>query len=165
MGASKAKQDLQRARSAYVNAQLSLAEIANMFGKSVSTVNRWKREATRIGDCWDRARAAHHLQVQDRVVFALISDFVTLHQKTVEDLKTADIPIEKKVKLLATLATAFSKTMNAAGKAAPELSRLAVAQDVIRRMASFVQAQYPEHASILLEILEPFGQELATNYG
>ncbi|MEY2686741.1 MAG: hypothetical protein RL375_939, partial [Pseudomonadota bacterium] len=59
----------------------------------------------------------------------------------------------------------FNKTMSAFKRLSPELNRHAIALDALQRLASFAQQRYPKHVGALLEMLEPFGEELAKAYG
>ena len=157
----------QEARSLYVFKRLPLTTAAERAGVHGGTVRRWKKAALEAGDDWDRARTAASLAGQSGhdIVLALVEDFVGLHQNVLDELKTApDIAVVDKARMLAMLADAFTKTMNAAGKASPDISRLAVAQDVIKRLGDFVASRFPQHGAAFLEILEPFGQELAGIY-
>ena len=76
-----------------------------------------------------------------------------------------DIPAEKKVQMLASLADSFNKTVAASRKVLPETSQLATAMEVVQKMATFIREKYPKHAQAFVEVLEPFGEELAKTYG
>lgn len=158
----------QRARSLYIYERLPLTEIERRLDVSVPTLRRWKSTSARDGDDWDKARSVASLigQGNHNIVLLLVEDFVTLHQSVMEDIKAgADIPTPKKAQLLAMLADAFTKTMNAAGKASPEISKLAVAQDVIQKLGAFIIEEFPEHGDAFIEVLEPFGKQLSKSYG
>lgn len=151
-------------RKAYVFARQSAPMIAATLGVSEGTIRRWKREAREAGDDWDRARAANTLAGEglDALVAQVVEDFVVLYQATIDDVKEEEgLKAEDRVKLLASLADAFNKTLASAGKASPKLSALGIANDVLRRLGEFVARRYPQHGAAILEILEPFAAELA----
>ncbi|NYZ17054.1 DUF1804 family protein [Azospirillum sp. RWY-5-1] len=155
-------------RRAYVYDRLELPAAAERLGVSLSSARRWKQEAEADGDDWDRARSAARLAGDGRQQIAemILNDYLLLHQACVEDIKgKADIDPLKKAEVLSRLADAFNKTMAAVGRASPELSRLAVATDVIQRLAGFVRRDFPHLAPALLEVIEPFSAELSRDYG
>ncbi|SOC28204.1 DUF1804 family protein [Thalassospira xiamenensis] len=157
-----------RARALYVFDRYDLTKVAERLGVSIGTVRRWKAQAEAEGDCWDRSRTAASMASTgtDNMVAMLVEDYVQLHLAVIEDLKTAqDIKPMDKAEALAGLADAFNKTINAAGRASPKISELAVAQDVIKRLGDYVAAQFPQHGNAFVEILQPFGTELSAVYG
>jgi len=157
-----------QARALYVFDRFDLTKISGRLGISVGTVRRWKSQAEAEGDCWDRSRTAASLASTgtDNMVAVLIEDYVQLHLAVIEELKAAtDVKALDKAEALAGLADAFNKTINAAGRASPKMSELAVAQDVIKRLGDFVAKHFPQHGEVFIEILQPFGKELSVEYG
>ncbi|MEO5336882.1 MAG: DUF1804 family protein [Magnetospirillum sp. WYHS-4] len=158
----------QALRAAYVHRRLPLPAAAAECGVPFDTARKWKDKARRDGDDWDKARAAGAMAGEAAVVLvrALIEDFINLHQSVLDAVKgDGEMPALAKVQALSMLADAFSKTMAAAGKAAPELSALAVAQEVLRMLGDFIRNNYPKHGPAFVEVLEPFGAEVAKRYG
>ncbi|NRA88922.1 MAG: DUF1804 family protein [Rhizobiales bacterium] len=154
-------------RRKYIDERQSIAIIATFANVSVGTIKRWKKEDQSNGKCWDRARAA--ITTTDRgkedILVTLIEDFVVLFQASMDDIKTAkDLAAIDKAKMLTMLADSFSKTMSAAGKASPQLSKLGIAIDVIRTLSDFIQKEFPQHFETFVDILEPFGQILSVEY-
>jgi len=91
---------------------------------------------------------------------------VFLFQTTITEIKNADnIGPLKKAEAISRLSDAFQKTVKAAGASNPDLSRLAIAMDVLQRQAKFIQQHYPEQKEAFLAMLEPFGRELSRVYG
>ena len=78
-----------------------------------------------------------------------------------EDQKMA---VADRIKMMTSLADAMNKMTVSAGKLAPKISELGVAQDVVRRLMEFVRENYPDHAGALLQIVEPFGENLVEAY-
>ncbi len=155
-------------RAAYVFDQLALEAAAAKCSIPYDTVRNWKREAKKLGDDWDKARAAQMIAgggIED-VVRQTLGIVVQQVQATVLAIQEAtDMPPGEKVQMLASLADAYNKLMAASRKMMPETDKLAVATDVAKRMADFVRANYPQHAPAFAEILGPFGDELARAYG
>jgi len=155
-------------RTAYVRERLPLDEAATRSGVPVDTARKWKRAAESGGDDWDKARAAHSLTQAGTgaIVQLVLADYLALHQATVEGLREdASIPALSRAEAMSRLADAFTKTMAAAAKAAPELGRFAVASELLADLAGFVRNRFPAHAGALAEILEPFALEMARKYG
>ena len=161
--------DLRAAiRAGYVERREPLARVADSAGIAIGTARRWKREAASAGDDWDQARSGPPLPGDNRqlLVQALIEDYVRLHQITQQALLAEDsIEPLSRAEALAKLATAFSKTMAAAGRAAPEVSALTLAGEFVRELAAFVEAHHPDARVALAAVLEPFGRHLLKKYG
>lgn len=154
-------------RNAYVNDRLPLEAAAERVGVSYSAAQNWKRKAKAEGQCWDKARAAVRMSSGGLgdLTTQLLEDFAILFQTTVEQIRDAEVDPLKKAEAISRLSDAYTKTMRAATKGAPEIGRLAMALEVLDLFAKFVRADYPEHAEALITVLEPFGQTLASTYG
>lgn len=153
----------------YVHKQLPMTQAAKLAGVPVNTARHWKNDALAAGDDWDKLRAAFSLTCgsRDDLMKTIINDYVICHQSIMESLKSPDndMTAKEKVEALASLADGFSKTMKSAGQASPELSKLAVANDIIQLLGDFVAKSFPQHISAFIEILEPFGEEISRSYG
>lgn len=155
-------------KKSYVHKLLPLTQAAKLAGVGLPTARRWKTEAAAAGDDWDKQKAVSSMTTggRDDLIKSLVNDYVLFHQNVMESLKEADsMSAKDKVDSLASLADAFSKTMKSAGMASPELSKLAIANDIIQLLGDFVQNKYPQHIAAFLELIEPFGEEVARNYG
>ncbi|HAF00396.1 MAG TPA: DNA-binding protein [Methylophilaceae bacterium] len=153
-------------RSTYIYQQLSLEAAAERLKVSFGTAARWKREALENGDDWDRARSAALLSSQgaEAVTQAVLEQFVTLFQSTMTGLKEdTKATALSKAEALSRLSDAYNKTMSAVAKGSPKLNKLAVAMEVIEMLSDFVGNQFPQHASVFIDILEPFGECLSQN--
>lgn len=100
----------------------------------------------------------------DAVITTEVEEFMIMAQAAIEELKSdagkdkADqLPIDKRIAMMTPLADAVTKMTASAGKLAPKVSELGLAQYVILRLIEFVKEHYPEHAPILLQLSEPFG--------
>ena len=133
-----------------------------------TTANRWKLDAKAKGDDWDKARAAVALGDESfkQMSQQLLEDYLVQH-KAVMDLLEQDkqMPAGQRAQVLASTMDSFNKAMASFKRLSPELNRHAVALDVLQRLANFTQQRYPKNVGDLLEMLEPFGEELAKAYG
>lgn len=161
--------DTRRAvRAAYVFDQVSMELAAPMHGVPVATARRWKAEARRAGDDWDKARSAQMIAgggIED-VVRQTLAVMVQQTQATAEAIQVAENmePLIK-VQALASLADSHTKMASVLKRMMPETDRLAVALDVIKRLLEFTKARYPGNAAGLAEMLEAFGEEVVKAYG
>lgn len=148
--------------------RLTLERAAAKADIPLGTARKWKSRAALKGDDWDRARAVSALtQAGSSTVAQLVlTDFLVAHQAALAELHAAgDVAPLAKAEALSRLADAFTKTMSAVAKAAPDLGRYAVASEVMTDFARFVQERYPTQAAALIEVLEPFAAHLADKYG
>ncbi|WP_226781850.1 DUF1804 family protein [Oceaniglobus trochenteri] len=156
----------RKARADYVYRRMNGATIAMAYGIHPSTFARWKKAALADGDNWDTARSASIIAGQgiETVVSSVVEDFMMMAQNLLEDIKNGEIEVELKVKHLVSLADAMTKMTSAAGKLAPKISELGVAQDVMHELLSFVQENFPQHAPAISEMIEPFAERLTKIY-
>ncbi|PVX80041.1 DUF1804 family protein [Paraburkholderia unamae] len=156
-----------KVRRSFVFDRLSLEIAASMHGVSYSTVRRWKDDAQSNGDNWEKAQAAQ-LMAGGGVESAarqMLAGLIAQYQATIYQLETAEINPAEKVSMLASLADAYNKTINASKRVLPETNELAVAMGVVQRLAAFIKERHPDHIATFAEILGPFGDELAIAYG
>lgn len=153
-------------RADYIKGQ-PLAAAAEKHDVPYATARNWKRQAEMAGDDWDTARAAMRISTGGVAALtqAIIEDFVHLFQSTLDELKAAkNIPALDKAEALSRLSDAYQKTVKAAGNSDPKLSRLSIALDVLQRQMAFVQDSHPEHMSVFMALLEPFGEVLSREF-
>ena len=158
----------RKVRGFYIHEALPLEQAARKAGVGERTAARWKTAAMEEGDDWDRARTAARMSGEslEQINQALLEQFLTFHQATMKEVQAdKEMSAADKVGAISRLADAFQKTMNAVSKSAPELSKLAVASDILQRFARYVSEKHPQHGPALLEVLEPFGEELVKVYG
>ena len=158
----------QQLRGLYVYKRLSIEAACGAIGLPKSTATRWKAEAKAKGDDWDQVRGAVALGDENfsQLSRQLLEDYLVQHQATIDLMReTKDMPAAQRAQLLASMADSFHKTMASFKKLAPELNRHAIALDALQRLATFAQGRFPKHVPALLEMLEPFGEELAKAYG
>lgn len=150
-------------RRLYVFEQLSLEKAANVMSVSYGTAQRWKNQAQKQGDDWDKVKSAHSLaggELED-VARQILTDLVLQFKATMELVK-ADIEIDAKtrVELLTSLSDSYNKAISANRKLMPETSKLAVAMQVLQKFAEHLKTHKPELMTEFLDVLEPFGQEI-----
>lgn len=162
-----AKEDLKRkVRSDYVYRRMMQSTIAAAYSVSEATVGRWKKAAKDAGDDWDKARTAHVIagEGMEAVVSSVLEDFMIQAQATLDEIKDGVHTTKEKVEMLVSLADAMTKVTASAKRLAPKISELGVAQDVMAKLLDFVKENFPQHAQVILEIIEPFGERLTELY-
>lgn len=155
-------------RSLYVYQRMPMETACAKVKVPKSTANRWKAEAREKGDDWEKARAAVALGDESfgQLSRKLLEDYLVQHQYTMEMLQQAtDLSAMQRAEILASMSDSFNKTMASFRRLSPELNRQAIALDALQRLAQFAQKHFPNHVPALLELLEPFGEELAKAYG
>lgn len=156
-------------RSAYCYKALSLEEAAALVGVSIGTARRWKADAQRAeDDDWDKVKAASSLagEGMEAVARQMLNDYVLQHRTLMERIgKDEDMQPAEKVEALSSLADSFAKTISASKRILPETDELATALGIIRKLVDFTSQCFPQHASALLEVLEPFGVLVAKELG
>lgn len=154
-------------RAAYIN-NMPLAQIAAAHNVPPGTLRGWKRRDAARGDDWDKLRAANLLagEGMEAVARQTLSDYVRQHKALMDEILGAgDMTAREKTQALASLADSFNKMVSASRRVLPETSELSVALRVIQLLAAFVQREFPRHAAALLEVLEPFADEVAEKLG
>lgn len=160
-------QDTRRkARSDYIYRRMTVATIAMTLNVSQATIGRWKKAAKENGDDWDMARSAAVIAGEglDTVVSSVVEDFVLMAQALLEEVKGGELTLDQKIKHMVALGDAMVKVTASAGKLAPKISELGVAQSVVQHLIAFVQEQFPQHISVVQEILVPFGDRIASAF-
>jgi len=158
------KEKRTQLRGLYVFQRLPMDAACKKLGVPRSTANRWKQDAADQGDDWDTARAAVALGDDNfkNLSAKLLEDYLVQHQATMDMLRVAEgMSAMDRAETLASMSDSFNKTMSAFKRLNPELDRQAVQLDLLQRFASFAQQRYPQHLGALVEMLEPFGEELA----
>jgi hypothetical protein len=157
----------QALRRAYVVDRQPLNAAASLLGVSYSTARQWKGAAAQRGDDWDRARLAE--EIGDGGVKALtrlvLEEFIPLFKSTIAAIKADKLDGIEKTEAISRLSDAYVKTVKASGAVDPAIAKLSWAMDVLRLLAQFTAQHFPQHQEALLEVLEPFGEQLAQEYG
>jgi hypothetical protein len=162
------KETRDAVRRAYVFDRLSLEVAATKARVSYATAARWKKQSEDAGDDWEKAQAAQLLSGGgiETIARQMLAGLVTQYQATMESITTeSDIPPAAKVQMLASLADAYNKTVSASKRILPETSELATAMQVLQKLADYIHQKHPKHAGVFVQILEPFGEVLARDFG
>lgn len=157
----------RQARDLFIQHRSTIPAISVTLDVPEGTLTRWKAEAKKSGDDWDLARSAAVMANDgfDSVVSSAVESFTIMFQTTMEQIQEAhDLEPAAKVKLMASLSDAFNKMISAAGRASPSLSKLAIASEVLTKLADYIHDEFDEHAEAFVEILEPFGLVIAKAY-
>lgn len=155
-------------RGLYVYKRLAMEAACAALKLPRSTANRWKQEAAAKGDDWEAARAAVALGDENfgHLSRKLLEDYLVQHQAVIDLLREdKEMGAAQRATILSSMSDSFNKSMASFKRLSPELNRHAIALDALQRLASFAQQRYPRHVGALLEMLEPFGEELAKAYG
>ncbi len=155
----------QAVRTAYIQG-MPLAQAAEQMGVSEATARKWRGADLGGSSDWDKLKSAHQLAagLHGNQVQEILGRFLVVHSRAIEELENPDVAADLRVQRLASLTDSLAKTMSALGRAAPELSRLGIAMDVLRALAEFIKAHHPKLMASFMEILEPFGTQLAKEY-
>lgn len=159
---------ISAARSAYVYEALNLEAVAARFNVPRSTILRWKKTSLQKGDDWDRARAAARLSTDgvEAVTAAVLEDFVLSFQTIMKEIKEdKNLKARDRVDMLSSLADSYSKTINSIAKGNPKLDKLSFAANLLRDLVQYIQANYPQHAAVMEQVLMPFSEEIGKRYG
>lgn len=151
-------------RGLYVYQRQPMEVACKKVGIPRSTANRWKAEAAEQGDDWDNVRAAVALgdDTFSTLSKKLLEDYLVQHQSAMDSMREdKNMSARDRADALASLSDSFNKTMASFKRLSPELNKQAVQLDVLQRFATFTQARFPQHLVALVEMLEPFGEELA----
>ena len=154
-------------RRLYVVDRQPLNAAAKLSDVSYSTARAWKAAAIERGDDWDRARMAD--DVADgglRTLTELVlKEFVPLFKSTIESIRGDKLTGVEKAEAMSRLSDAYMKTVKASGAVDLAIAKLGWAMDLLRLLAVFTAERFPQHQAMLLEVLEPFGERVAVEYG
>lgn len=157
-----------RVRKHYVFDRISLEQAAKLADVTYSTAKRWKTKAAEDGDDWDKVKSASALAGGDieQLSQQILTEMLVQFNSVLELIKADDkMPAIQRVELLSSLMDNIHKSMSAMRRFLPETNALAIGMQVLRGMAEFVQTRFPQHGAAFVEILEPFGDELARILG
>lgn len=155
-------------RRSFINEQLPMEAAADKHGIPVATARRWKSSAAASGDNWDTLKAAYVMTaggIEETSRHVLMS-FMVQHRTVMDQLTNNDgISAIVRAQAIIGLADAFNKMVASSRRVLPEISRIAVALDVIERFAECVQKNRPDLLEGFLSLLDIFGREVEAIYG
>lgn len=163
------KETREKLRRLYVHEGRLLESAASMCQIPPATARAWRKKAKDEGDDWDKVRAAYLLAGDgiENLSRAILTGFLQQYDRTMtmlRDESAEELPPSERVRLLASLADAFTKTAAANARMLPETSKLAVALEVLELFGSFIGRRYPQHLPAFVEMVEPLGAEIEQKY-
>lgn len=140
-------------RKYYVFDRLTLEQAAQKASVSLNTARRWRQDADKSGDNWEKARDVQVMVGGDIEALAtgLLSGFVIKFKSVMEELEEADLPVMDKVAKITELADSFSKMTASSKRLVPSVSETAVALKVVKLFAEKVKKHKP---ALLAEFIE-----------
>lgn len=157
------KDKIDEVRKLYVFDRFSLDKASDFANVSYATAQRWKNQAKAQGDDWDKLRTARTMANGDieELSTQIMANFVVTFKSAMEQIQdNFEIDPEKKVKLLASVSDSYVKAVAANQKTMPEVSKLAVAYQVVEMLGKYIGEHKPELLTAFMEVLEPFGEVL-----
>ncbi len=154
-------------RSSYVNEQQDLTVAASMHGVSYGTARNWKKRAKEEGDDWDTARNALLLSQggKKELLNQVLERFYIQSERIFESIeKTEQLQPQEMVDLMSKWADSMSKVSKFLGTN-NDFNKIGFALELLQLLSTFIRNDYPQHAHVFLEILEPFGREVSKTYG
>lgn len=132
-------------RKHYVFDRFTLEQAAQKAGVSLNTARRWRQEADKSGDNWEKARDVQVMVGGDIEALAtgLLSGFVIKFKSVMEELETEELPAITKVEKITELADSFAKMTASSKRLLPSVSETAVALKVIKLFSEKVKKHKP----------------------
>lgn len=158
----------RQARTLYIYQRLSLEVLSEKMGIAKSTLNNWKRQAFRDGDDWDQVRTTAELTDAGfkYTIANVMESYLRQNKQALADLEAdKTLKAADRAKIMSSLAFSLREMRQSVSQLNPEMNKLALAMEVIHRLATFVRDQFPQHTEAMLEILEPFGEAMSKRYG
>lgn len=154
-------------RRYYVFERFTLEQSAQKAGVSFNTARRWKQEAEKQGDDWDKVRDAQLLASGEvkELSQSLLTGFVIQYRTTIEELQNDTLSSKEKVMLLSALADSFTKMTAASKRILPDVAELDVAMRTVKLLGEYLQSQRPQLLVDFLDVLEGFGDVLNAEFG
>lgn len=154
-------------RARYVQG-MPLTTAAAFVRVSHATARNWKRAAKDAGDDWDIARAARRVSSSgiEELTSQVLEEMAAQFLATLEAIKAhKDMPPVQKAEVLAQLSDSYVKTVNAAARGNPKLSKLSVAMEFVKDLSAYIASNFPALHEPFINVLEAWAPELARKYG
>lgn len=149
-------------RRSYVQDMLPLSDACARHEIPYNTGRRWKRDAHKAGDDWDRARDAWLMASggSQEAGAQVLETFALLFKSTIEQITNGQHNGIEKAESMSRLADAYTKTIKATTAHHPKLNKLAIALEVLELQTQWIRENRPEKLGEWAAIIEPFGQHL-----
>jgi transposase len=154
------------ARDAYVNGGQSIPEIARALGVVDFTVKRWRLEAKKRGDDWDKARYQAHLS-KDKVGELnqrILAQYLETLTSATNAVYTTDMTPIEKTKALVSLADSYNKMISAMKRTDPEVAVANIAVDVLTIVHDTLKAQSESAAKALTKCMDEITARIQERY-
>ncbi|MBH2948307.1 DUF1804 family protein [Serratia marcescens] len=164
---ARPQEEKDKIRNGYIFDQLPLDMVALRVGVPYDTARRWKMQAAKNGDDWEKLRAAHTLAGGglENIARTVLISLVVKCQATMEQLnQNPDIKPKESVVLLASLADSLSKAVSSSKKILPETDRLATALEVVQLLGVYISEKHPALNTSFLDVLEGFARVLESDF-
>ncbi|ARA69031.1 DUF1804 family protein [Pasteurella multocida] len=143
-------------RRYYVFEFLSLEQSASKAGVSFNTARRWKKEAEKKGDDWDKVRDVQVMAGNELtdITKGLLSGFIIQYRATMDEIQNSNLNAQDKVDRLSSLADSFAKMTAASKRILPEISAIATAMKTIELFANLIKTKKPHLLPDFIELLD-----------
>jgi len=160
------KQQRLEVRNLYVNDGLQPQDISRETGIPVSTICRWRSQAKKRGDDWDKARyqtclSSEHIEDLNRQILGRYLDMLT---NTVNSVHAADLDPLEKTKALTSLADSYNKMVGAMKRINPEVAVAEVAVNVITIVHEALKARSESAAAVLADCIDEITARIQERY-
>lgn len=153
----------EQLRKLVVYEHMPVKAAAKVLGITEATAGRWKAQAKRRGDDWDKVAYAHVMAKEDaeNTARAIMTAMLLQFEKTMEMLeKDNSLSAAERVKLLATLSDSFNKSTSAAHKMTPQNNARSLVLLTLEKLTKYISEHEPSILEKLVALLDGFGQEL-----
>lgn len=158
--------EVQKAvRRAYVFDRLSLEMAAERAGVSFGTARRWKAQAEKNGDNWEKARDVQVMASGgiENIAQGLLAGFLIKYRTLMTELEeNTEMATGAKVEALSALADSFAKMTASSKKILPSVSEQATAIRTVEIIAEKLKQRSPallaEFMAITGELEEAFNK-------
>lgn len=150
-----------KVRQHYVVDRFTLEMSAEKAGVSFGTARRWRSEAEKSGDSWDKARDIQTMASGgiENIAQGLLTGFLIKYRTLMTELEeNTKMTTAEKVEALNGLADSFSKMVASSKRLLPETSAIANALRTIEMMADLVKTRKPHLLPDFLELLDDLEQ-------
>lgn len=164
---ARPQEEKDKIRNGYIFDQLPLDMVAMRVGVPKDTARRWKMQAAKAGDDWEKLRAAHTLAGNglENIARTVLISLVVKCQATMDQLNNnPDLPPKESVLLLASLSDSLSKAVSSSKKILPETDRLATALEVVQMLGVYISEKHPGLNASFLDVLEGFARVLESDF-
>ncbi len=158
----------RQARHLYVSEKRSEQKIAETMAVTRARVRKWRALDQASGIDWGRTRQAAVLSTTQGATIAreLLGDYMAVHEAALRELRTDEaISSVEKAKVIASLSASFNRTVKAAGRAAPEIAKFAIATEVLTMLGDYLVKHHTDHARLFVHVLDDFSLLIAEHYG